>query len=245
MNAPVILITGAARRVGAGIARTLHAAGARVALHYRNSREAALLLAHALNATRHDSAIALAADLCDNAAIPGLVSGVVRHFGRLDGLVNNASSFYPTPVGRIDEAAWQDLIGSNLKGPLFLAQAAAASLTQHGGAIVNITDIHTERPLKGYAVYSSAKAGLAGLTRSLAIELAPGVRVNAVAPGAILWPEDDSFSPDERAQIVSCTPLQRLGSPEDIARTVQFLLFDAPFITGQIIHVDGGRGEHI
>ena len=245
MSSPVILITGAARRVGAEIARTLHAAGAGVVLHYRGSDAEAEQLAQALNSIRPDSAIALAADLGESAALGALVEKAVKYFGRLDGLVNNASSFFPTPVGSIDDAAWQALVDSNLKGPLFLSQAAAPHLAKHGGAIVNITDIHTERPLKGYVVYSSAKAGLAAMTRALAIDLAPQVRVNAVAPGAILWPEDGSFTAAERKAIVSHTPLQRMGSPEDIARTVKFLLFDAPFITGQIISVDGGRSIRI
>lgn len=245
MSSPVILITGAARRVGAEISRVLHAAGASVALHYRSSRDEAERLAQDFNVTRPNSAIAMAADLGDSRSISAMVNDVMQQFGRLDGIVNNASSFYPTPVGGITEKSWQDLIDSNLKGPLFLAQASAQYLALHRGAIVNITDIHTERPVKGYAVYSSAKAGLVGLTRSLAIELAPLVRVNAVAPGAILWPEDDSISAAERAAIVSRTPLQRTGSPEDIARTVKFLLFDAPFITGQTINVDGGRSVFI
>ena len=245
MSAPTILITGAARRVGAAIARSLHAAGANVALHYRSSHNEAGQLAAALNALRPDSALAIAADLGDSAALQTLVAEVVKQFGRLDGLVNNASSFFATPVGQIDETAWRQLIDSNLKGPLFLSQAAAPHLAQQNGAIVNITDIHVERPLKGYAVYSSAKAGLVGLTRSLAIDLAPQVRVNAIAPGAIVWPEDNSFSADERAAIVARTPLQRVGAEDDIARTVKFLLFDAPFITGQIINVDGGRSIHI
>lgn len=245
MIPPVILVTGAARRVGAEIARTLHAAGANVVLHYRNSREEAGQLALLLNQARPGSALAIAADLGDMAAITALVDQAVQHFGRLDGLVNNASSFFCTPVGRIDEAAWQSLMNSNLKAPVFLSQAAAPHLSKANGAIVNITDIHTGRPLKGYAIYTSAKAGLAALTRSLAIELAPQVRVNAVAPGAIIWPEDDSFNETERAAIVAHTPLQRTGAPEDIARTVKFLLFDAPFITGQIINVDGGRSIHI
>lgn len=249
MSCPVILITGAARRVGAEITRTLHAAGANVVLHYRTSRCDAEQLAQALNAARPGSAIALAADLGDSDVAPVLIAGVLKHFGRLDGLVNNASGFFPTPIGSIDAAVWKELAGSNLKGPLFLAQAAAPHLAQSdiqgGGAIVNITDIHVERPLKGYAVYLSAKAGLAGMTRALAIDLAPQVRVNAVAPGSILWPEDDSFSADDRAGIVAHTPLQRMGSPEDVARTVKFLLFDAPFITGQIINVDGGRSIHL
>jgi pteridine reductase len=245
MNSTVILITGAARRVGAEIARTLHAAGANVALHYLCSHNEAEQLARTLNELRPGSAFTIAADLGDSLLLHALVDEVVKHFGRLDGLVNNASSFFATPIGSIDEAAWQALIDSNLKGPLFLAQAAAPHLARRDGAIVNITDIHTERPLKWYAVYTSAKAGMAAMTRALAIELAPQVRVNAVAPGAILWPEDDSFSTAERAAIVAHTPLQRMGSPEDIARTVKFLLFDAPFITGQIINVDGGRSIHI
>ena len=245
MSAPTILITGAARRVGAAIARTLHASGANVVLHYRSSRAEAERLAATLNATRANSALAVAANLGDISAISAFVAQTVQHFGRLDGLVNNASSFFKTPIGNIDEVAWQQLIDSNLKGPLFLAQAAAPHLARQGGTIVNITDIHSERPLKGYAVYSSAKAGLVGLTRALAIDLAPQVRVNAVAPGAIVWPEDDSFSAAERAAIISRTPLQRVGSEDDIARTVKFLIFDAPFITGQVINVDGGRSIHI
>ncbi len=180
MSSPVILITGAARRIGAEIVRTLHAAGANVVLHYRGSHDEAEQLAQALNTARIDSAVALAADLGDSATLRTLVDEAVNHFGRLDGLVNNASSFFPTPIGSIDDTAWQVLIDSNFKGPLFLAQAAAPHLAKHGGAIVNITDIHTERPVKGYAVYTSAKAGLAAMTRALAIELAPRIRVNAV-----------------------------------------------------------------
>ena len=245
MSAPTILITGAARRVGAAIARKLHVAGANVVLHYRTSSGDAERLAASLNVERADSVLAIAADLGDAGAITALVEHAVGRFGRLDGLVNNASSFFKTSIGDIDEAAWQRLIDSNLKGPLFLSQAAAPHLARQSGAIVNITDIHVERPLKGYAVYTSAKAGLAALTRSLAIDLAPQVRVNAVAPGAINWPEDDSFGAAERAAIISRTPLQRTGSEDDIARTVKFLLFDAPFITGQTINVDGGRSIHI
>lgn len=239
---PVVLVTGAARRVGAEIARHLHAAGAMVMLHYRASAEAANHLAAELNARRPDSAATARADLVDLAALVDLVDVTLARFGRLDGLVNNASSFHATPVGTIDEAVWNDLVGSNLKGPLFLAQAAAPHLAATGGAIVNITDIHAERPLKGYPVYSAAKAGLLGLTRSLALELAPNVRVNAVAPGAIAWPENDvDFPPAEREAILRQVPLHRIGEPADIARTVKFLLFDAPYITGQVINVDGGR----
>jgi pteridine reductase len=246
MNSPVILITGAARRVGAEIVRTLHAAGACVAIHYRSSVADAEALAAELNAVRADSAAAFKADLLDVAALPPLVAAVVARFGRLDGLVNNASSFFPTKVGAIDTAAWDDLMGSNLKAPLFLAQAAAAHLRAAGGCIVNITDIHAERPLKGFPVYCAAKGGLLNLTRSLAIDLAPQVRVNAVAPGPIEWPDDDiSFPPAERAAIVEHTLLKRVGSPRDIARTVKFLVFDAPYITGQVINVDGGRSAHL
>lgn len=246
MNSPVILVTGAARRVGADIARTLHAAGLRLAIHYRASTAAADALAQELNATRPDSAAAFAADLLDIGQLPQLVAAVVGRFGRLDGLINNASSFFPTPVGRIDAAAWDDLTGSNLKAPLFLAQAAAPHLVAAGGCIVNITDVHAERPLKGYPVYSAAKGGLLTLTRALAIELAPAVRVNAVAPGAIEWPENDSdFPPAEREAIVGHTLLKRTGTPADIARTVKFLVCDAPYITGQVINVDGGRTAHL
>jgi len=245
-TAPVILVTGAARRVGAEIVRTLHAAGARVAIHYYRSRPEATALAAALNARRNDSAAAFAADLLDVAALSQLIAQAVAHFGRLDGLVNNASSFYPTKVGAVDTAAWDDLVGTNLKAPLFLAQAAAPHLTQGGGCIVNITDIHAARPLKGYAVYCAAKAGLLGLTRALALELAPAVRVNAVAPGAIEWPDNAmDFPPAQRAAIVAHTLLKRVGEPADIARAVKFLIFDAPYVTGQVINVDGGRTAHL
>ena len=244
-TAPVVLITGAARRVGAAIAVALHAAGARVVLHARQSLPEAEALAQRLNAERGDSVRVVSADLLDTAAIPPLVADAVAHFGRLDGLICNASSFFPTPMGQIDEAAWHDLVGSNFKAPLFLAQAVAPHLRAAGGAIVNITDIHAERPLAGYPLYTAAKGALLTLTRALAVELAPTVRVNAVAPGAILWPEDGQFPDDERDAIVQHTLLKRLGSPEDIARTVRFLMFDAPYITGQVINVDGGRSAHL
>jgi pteridine reductase len=243
---PVIIVTGAARRVGAEIARTLHAAGANLVLHYRASAQHAEALADDLNARRENSALALRHDLRDIAALEGMVDAAIAHFGRLDALVNNASSFFPTPVGSIDAAAWDDLIGSNLKGPLFLSQAAAPHLAKTHGCIVNITDIHAERPLKGYLVYCVAKAGLLGLTRALALELGPQVRVNAVAPGAIEWPENATdFPPEEQAAIIEHTMLKRVGSPGDIARTVKFLILDAPYITGQVINVDGGRTAHL
>ena len=243
--APVVLVTGGARRVGAEIARQLHAAGARLALHCRHSRDEADRLAAGFNAARPDSALVVQADLLDCARLPGLVTATIERFGRLDGLVNNASSFFPTALGEINEAAWTDLIGSNLKAPLFLAQAAAPWLEAGGGAIVNIVDIHAERPLKGYLLYCVAKAGLLGVTRALALELAPRVRVNGVAPGAIEWPDDGQFSPEEKEAIVAHSLLGRIGAPSDIARTVRFLLFDAPYITGQIIPVDGGRSAHL
>lgn len=236
-----ILITGAARRVGAETARVLHAEGASLALHYRKSTDAAQALVAELNAVRPGSALAFQADLLETEHLPRLVADVVEHFGRIDALVNNASSFYATLVGNIGERDWDDLIGTNLKAPLFLSQAAAPHLATARGAIVNITDIHDERPLKNFPLYCAAKAGLSGLTRALALELGPHVRVNAVAPGPILWPEDGSFDAAAQAHVVSRTLLKRCGDPADIARTVLFLIADAPFITGQIVAVDGGR----
>jgi len=243
---PVVLVTGAARRVGAAIARTLHAAGANTQLHYRASVGEAEQLAAELNALRPGSAACAAADLSDSAALVQLVATTIARFGRLDALVNNASSFFATPVGGITDTDWDNLMGSNLKGPLFLAQAAAPHLAATGGTIVNIVDVHAERPLKGYPLYCAAKAGLVGLTRALAVELAPQVRVNAVAPGAIEWPQSGAdFPPAERTAIVAHTLLKRMGEPTDIARTVKFLVFDAPYITGQVINVDGGRTAHL
>jgi pteridine reductase len=245
-QAPVVLVTGAARRIGAEIARTLHAAGASLMLHYRSSAVPAMQLAAELNGLRPGSAAMAAASLDNVAAIDQLVGATLDRFGQLDGLVNNASSFFATPIGGITEGAWDDLMGSNLKGPLFLAQAAAPYLAASGGTIVNIVDVHAERPLKGYPLYCAAKAGLLGLTRALAVELAPQVRVNAVAPGAIEWPQGETdFPPDERVSIIDHTLLKRIGAPADIARTVKFLILDAPYITGQVINVDGGRTAHL
>jgi len=245
-DSPTALITGAGRRVGSAIARELHQAGLNIAIHYRQSQGEAAALASELNALRPGSAAIFAADLNDPSALPGLVDAVVEHFGGLGALVNNASTFYPTALGEADGAAWDDLFASNLRAPFFLAQAAAPHLRAAGGCIVNITDVHAERPLKGYPVYCAAKGGLLNLTRSLAIELAPAVRVNAVAPGPIEWPDDAAVFPaDERAAIIAHTLLKRCGSPHDIARTVRFLVLDAPYITGQVINVDGGRTAHL
>jgi pteridine reductase len=237
----VVLITGGAKRVGAGICRRLHAAGATLMLHYRKSAGEARLLQAELNHVRENSVALIQADLLDVAKLPSLVEQTLNTFGRLDALVNNASSFYPTPVGEITAQTWGDLVGTNLRAPLFLSQAAAPALRRTQGAIVNITDIHAERPLKQYVVYSAAKAGLSGLTRSLARELAPDVRVNAVAPGPILWPDDGQFDELARQRVVSHTPLRREGTPDDIARAVHFLLADAPYVTGVTLAVDGGR----
>lgn len=235
-----VLITGAAKRIGASIARTLHGAGANVAIHYFTSSAPANALADELNAARRDSAAAFGADLRDLGAIEALVAAVTRHGGRLDVLVNNASTFYPTPLGSVTEAQWHDLIDSNLKAPLFLCRAALPYLREAKGSIVNIVDVHSTRPLKDHPVYGPAKAGLAMLTRSLAKDLGPDIRVNGVSPGAILWPESGL---EERVQqgIIRKIALKRLGEPEDIAATVLFLVRDAPYVTGQIIAVDGGR----
>ena len=241
MQGKVVLITGGAKRVGAATCRRLHSSGANLMLHYRVSAGEARLLQAELNHQRKDSVALIQADLLDTAKLPSLVEQTVQTFGRLDALINNASSFFQTPVGEITAAAWEDLIGTNLRAPLFLSQAAAPALKKSLGAIVNITDIHAERPLKNYVVYSVAKAGLVGLTRSLARELAPEVRVNAVAPGPILWPDDESFDELSRQRIISHTPLKREGTPEDIAKAVHFLLAEATYTTGETINVDGGR----
>ena len=246
MQGKVVLVTGGAKRVGAAICRRLHAAGASLAVHYRSSSQEALALRDELNALRPESAAVFQADLLDLNALSQLVRGVVERFGRLDALVNNASSFYATPLAEVDEQQWNDLLGTNLRAPLFLAQAAADELRRRHGCIVNIADIHAERPMHGHLLYSVAKAGLAALTRSLAQEMAPQVRVNAVAPGVIMWPENSAWMGEEqRRKIVAHTLLKREGEPDDIARTVAFLIQDAPYVTGQIIAVDGGRSINI
>jgi pteridine reductase len=233
------LITGAGRRVGATLARMLHGAGANVVLHYRRSAGEARALAAELNAAREGSAVIARGDLLDVAALPELVANAAAAFGRLDILINNASSFYPTPVGQITEAVWNDLTGTNLRAPLFLAQAAAVHLRRVEGLILNLVDIHGLRPLRNYTVYCVAKAGLIMLTKALARELAPQVRVNAIAPGPVLWPEGADAQLQEH--ILERTPLGHLGSPEDVGRAALYFAADAPFVTGQILAVDGGR----
>ena len=237
---PVALVTGAARRVGAAIARSLHAAGYDVALHCRDSRGERDALAAVLEGQRHGSTLALDADLAELDRLPALVDATLARFGRLDALVNNASAFYATPIGSITPAQWDDLFASNARAPLFLCQAAAPALRDSGGAIVNLLDIYAERPLPGYSAYCMAKAAQAAMTLALARELGPTIRVNGVAPGAVLWPEAGNAYADTQ-QIIERTPLRRAGTPEDVAGTVLWLLRDAAFVTGQIVRVDGGR----
>jgi pteridine reductase len=246
MPEKVALITGGARRVGAAISRLLHQGGLDLMVHYRSSAEQARALQADLNAVRADSVALVQADLLNAASLPAMVNETLQRFGRLDVLINNASSFFPTVVGEISEREWDDLMGTNLKTPLFLSQAAAPHLRRSHGCIVNIIDIHADRPMRNYVVYSLAKGGLLALTRSLAAELGPEVRVNGVSPGAIIWPEDERWSDElARQRIVQTTLLKRIGDPDDIARTVGFLVFDAPYITGQVIAVDGGRSIHL
>jgi len=234
------LVTGGARRVGATIARALHTAGANILVHYRSSGDDAARLAAELNEVRAGSAATADCDLLQIDRLQGLVAEAASVFGGLDILVNNASSFYPTPIGDISEIDWDDLIGTNLKAPLFLAQAAASLLHARQGLIINLADIHGVRPLRRYPVYSLAKAGLIMLTKSLARELGPHVRVNAVAPGPVMWPED-GLDEALRARIIAGTALKRAGSADDVARACLFFACDAPYITGQILAVDGGR----
>ena len=235
-----VLITGGARRLGAAIARRLHQEGASILIHYRTSRADAERLAAELNGVRAGSVALHAADLLDLAALPGIVDATIRAFGRLDVLINNASSFYPTPLGAVTAAAFDDLIGSNLRAPLFLTQAASGALTERRGLVLNLVDIHASRPLKRHPVYSAAKAGLVMLTKSLARELAPHVRVNAIAPGPVLWPEAE-MDGALRERIIERTALKRLGTPEDVARAALFFVKDAPYVTGQVLAIDGGR----
>lgn len=239
-TAPVALVTGAARRIGAAIARRLHEAGYAVAIHHRGAADAARVLATELERARPHSTLLLHAELAEFDRLPELVAHCVGRFGRLDALVNNASTFTPTPLGTATPAQWDALFASNARAPFFLSQAAAPHLAAARGAIVNLTDLYAERPLRAHTVYSMAKAALAMMTRSLALELGPDVRVNAVAPGAILWPEDRGDTAAQQAMLAR-TPLGRTGTPEEVAEAVRWLLQDARYCTGQVLHLDGGR----
>lgn len=240
LTGKVALITGGAHRIGASIARYLHAEGMNLVIHYRNSQDAAHQLQKELHSERPDSVVLVRGNLLTNGVLSNLVFETTESFGRLDVLINNASTFYPTPIGQASEKEWDDLIGTNLKAPFFLSQAAASALIENEGCIVNIADIYGDRPLKNHTIYSAAKAGLIMMTKSLARELGPKVRVNAVAPGVILWPEGQ-LDDMAKHRIIASTPLKRSGNPDDVARTVLFLVRDAEFITGQIMAVDGGR----
>ncbi|HEY0562909.1 MAG TPA: pteridine reductase [Methylophilus sp.] len=246
LPAKVVLITGGAKRVGAAICRELHASGAQLMIHYKSSVKEARALQAELNLQRANSVAIIQGDLLNNAIPASLIHETVKHFGRLDVLINNASTYYATELSQINEDNWHDLMGSNLKAPMLLAQAAATELRKHGGSIVNITDMHVERPKKGYIIYSVAKAGLVTLTKSLAHELSPEVRVNAVAPGPVQWPENNpQFDEVYRQRVISQTLLKRIGDPTDIAKAVKFLTYDAPFITGHVLAVDGGRSLNL
>ena len=240
-SSPVVLVTGAAKRIGAAIARHLHARGYLIAMHYRGSEAEATALRGALEDARPNSTLLLQADLAQPGVSEMLIARTIERFGRLDGLVNNASSFFPTPIGTVTTAQWQSLFDANARAPFFLAQAAAPYLRASHGAIVNITDIYGERPLRDHPVYCMSKAALLMMTKSLALELAPDIRVNAVAPGAILWPEHEAIDGARQAAIIARTPLARTGTPDDIAEAVHWLLSSARFTTGEVVHVDGGR----
>jgi pteridine reductase len=242
LKGKVVLVTGGAKRVGAAICRRLHRSGAELFVHYRTAKEEARALQAELNAKRNNSLALAQADLLKVSAAPELIKAVVNQFGRLDAVINNASTFYATAVGEITEKEWDDLLGTNLKAPLFLSQAAAPELRKQHGSIVNIIDIHAELPMRNHAVYTAAKGGLLALTRALARDLAPEIRVNGVAPGTILWPEDEAWRDEvARQRIINQTALKRIGEPDDVASAVEFLIAGAPYITGQVIAVDGGR----
>lgn len=242
----VVLITGGAKRVGATICRELHAHGANLMIHYNTSKQEAKALQAELNLQRADSVSIIQGNLLNMAVVSSLISETTKRFDKLDILINNASTYEPTDIGNINEENWHDLVGSNLKAPMFLAQAAAPTLKKHHGCIINITDMHIENPKKGYVVYSVAKAGLVTLTKSLANELSPEVRVNAVAPGPVLWPENNpQFDEVYRQRVISQTLLKRVGEPTDVAKAVKFLAADAPFITGHVLTVDGGRSLNL
>lgn len=240
-NNPVALITGAARRIGASIARNLHFQNYNVIIHYHHSSSEAIALAKELNALRPNSAICIHSDLLNTALLNDFIHEAAQVWQRLDALVNNASTFYPTQIGETTEVQWGDLMGSNLKAPFFLIQAAVPYLKQNKGNVVNIIDIHSNKPMLDHCVYSIAKAGLAMLTKSLALELAPDIRVNGVSPGVNIWPEgQNQIEPEQQAKMIAKIPLKRVGIPQDIAEAVGFLLANK-YLTGQIIAVDGGK----
>ena len=239
-NNKTVLITGGAKRIGSAIATLLHASGYNIMVHYRSSAGAADELVKALNAERADSAAALRGDLLDIASIPDIVAATIDTFGSLDVLINNASTFYPTPIELINEEFWDDLVGSNLRAPMFMVKAATPHLRAANGCIINLVDIYARAPLSDHPIYCSAKAGLEMLTKSLARDLAPEIRVNGVSPGAILWAAHDT-DPVKQAEVLEKVPLKRMGAPEDIAKTIRFLIEDGTYISGQIIAVDGGR----
>jgi pteridine reductase len=236
----VVLVTGAAQRIGAAIATTLHRAGHRVLLHYRNSSSAALELAAALNDSRHDSACALRADFADDHAVTALAQNALQQWGAIDALINNASAYFPTPWGSANVADWHTLFDSNVRAPFFLTQALLPMLRARRGCVINLLDIHAERPEPNHPIYCMAKAALAMMTKSLALDLRGEVRVNGIAPGAILWPSQELLSEAEKSELLAKIPQRALGTPADIARTALFLLDDAPYINGQILAVDGG-----
>jgi len=239
-EAKTILITGGAKRIGRQMAITLPQAGHNIVVHYRSSTGAVSELVNKLNADREHSAVALQGELLDTTSIPTLITNAVEAFGGLDVLVNNASTFYPTPIELLEDEFWNDLLGSNLKAPAFLVKACLPYLRERSGSIINIVDIHARKPMANHPIYCSAKAGLEMLTMSLARDLAPSIRVNGVSPGAILWPENDSGIAAQQ-EVLEKIPMGRMGQPEDVARLVRFLVDEAEYITGQIIAVDGGR----
>jgi len=243
-QSPVVLITGAARRIGAVIARIFHSNGYQVVIHYNNSAAAADKLCEELNAQRDNSALLVQADLNDMAGLQK-IADLVSSIGRLDVLINNASSFYPTPLENCDDQQWNDLMNSNLKGPFFIAQKLAPLLIESQGSMVNISDMHARQALQSHPIYTIAKAGNIAMTKSLSKELGPNVRVNSVAPGAILWPEHESDDEVKQNSVLSKVPMGRLGTEQDIAQTVYFLAVEATYMTGQTLAVDGGSSNSL
>ncbi len=237
----VVLITGGAKRIGAALCRRFHEGGYRIALHYRSSKGAADSLAAELNEIAPDSCVCIHADLNKLADINKLADSARKKWGKVDLLINNASSFYPTPIADCDESQWDDLMGSNAKAPLFLSQALAPTLAKHGGAIINFADIHAEKPMAHHSIYNMAKAANVMLTKSLALELAPDIRVNSIAPGAILWPEGG----EENSKVLAKIPLQRCGGEQAICQAAWYLAEQAPYTTGQVLAIDGGRSLHM